>query len=180
MKFYLIRHGIAEKNNTKPDLERELTLKGIKKLRKIYKKIKKKIKNPDLLLCSNAKRSIETGELLSILWKIPKIESQEKLNPNSSIEDYVFVLNSYLNQKELVLSNLRIGIVTHEPDLSHFASYLIHHSLRYNLTDNLIEITKPAPYIDFKIKKGALMIIDWNGSKGKLEFYATPKILKEL
>lgn len=177
MKFYLIRHGIAEKNDTKSDLERVLTWKGREKIRKTYKKMKAKIKSPDLILCSKALRSIETAELLSIIWKINKIERHEQLNPNSSIEDYVSVLNQYIKQKDLILSNLRIAIVTHEPDLSNFASYLIQHSLRFNLTEKIIEICKPTHFIDFRIKKGAIMILDWDGHKGKLEFYVTPKMI---
>ncbi|MFN3603443.1 MAG: SixA phosphatase family protein [Leptonema sp. (in: bacteria)] len=179
MKFYLIRHGIAEKSDTQSDLERDLTLEGEKKLKKYYKKISKSFKKPDVLLCSTAKRSIKTAEIIEEIWKAKTTIQHEKLNPSASIEDYLSVLNEHLTEESMI-SSFKMALVTHEPDLSNFANYLLNDSIEYEEIEKKIKIAFYPQSFDFKLKKGSLMIIEWNGKRGTLQFYATPAILKKL
>lgn len=180
MLIYLIRHGIAEQSDNKPDLERELTKEGQKKLKKIYKRISKIFNKPDLIFCSEAIRAKQTAEIIKKIWEIPLLISDENLNPNASIENYIYVLEDYLLKKEENFENLIISFVTHEPDLSYFANYLLSNSLYYNQFEKKIEIRLNPYFVNFKLKKSSLMIIEWDGKKSYLKFYATPSILKKL
>lgn len=179
MLLYLIRHGIAEKNENKPDLERELTKEGEKKLKKIYKKISKIFDKPDLIFCSQAIRAIQTAEIIKKIWKTPLLIINESLNPNASIENYISVLENYLLEGEN-FEDLIISFITHEPDLSYFANYLLSNSLIYNELEKKIQIRQNPNFMNFKLKKSSLMIMEWDGKKSYLKFYATPSILKKL
>jgi phosphohistidine phosphatase len=148
MDFYLIRHGIAE-DSSLDDLERKLTLDGQKKVKKVASICSKIFSKPDTILTSEALRSVETAEIFAKKWKIKKIDSYSKLNPGASVYDYLFILGAYLN-KDIINSNYKIAIITHEPDLSRFALSLLSNQIRYDF--RLEELIYKESILNFNLK----------------------------
>jgi Phosphohistidine phosphatase SixA len=178
MDFYLIRHGIAEDSSLN-DLERKLTLEGQKKVKKVASICSKIFSKPDTILTSEALRSVETAEIFAKKWKVKKIDSYSKLNPGASVYDYLFILGAYLN-KDIINSNYKIAIITHEPDLSHFALSLLSNQIRYDF--RLEELIYKESILNFnlKLKKSSLMVIKWDGEESELIFYSTPSIFAKI
>jgi phosphohistidine phosphatase len=178
MDFYLIRHGIAEDSSLN-DLERKLTLEGQKKVKKVASICSKIFSKPDTILTSEALRSVETAEIFAKKWKVKKIDSYYKLNPGASVYDYLFILGAYLN-KDIINSNYKIAIITHEPDLSRFALSLLSNQIRYDF--RLEELIYKESILNFnlKLKKSSLMVIKWDGEESELIFYSTPSIFAKI
>lgn len=178
MEFYLIRHGIAEDREI-DDLERRLTKEGIRKTKDVSNFLAKIFPKPDFILTSEALRSIETAEIFAKKWKTKKIDSYSKLNPGSSVYDYIFIISAYLN-KDIVRSNYRIALITHEPDLSNFAIGLLSNQIQFDFQTEEIFYKEEKIPINIKLKKTSFIIIPWNGVEGNLKFYATPSIIKSI
>ncbi|MGC8768059.1 SixA phosphatase family protein [Calditerrivibrio sp.] len=138
MKVYFIRHAIAMEREEwqDDDLKRPLTKDGIKKFKSFFKKISKNLKKPDLLIASEAERSIATAKIIAKLYDIDyKIDN--RINPGSDIMQYKLVLD------EMADNNVNsIAIVGHEPDLSNFISFYIAETA-----------------LSLKLKKGAIVCI---------------------
>lgn len=69
MDLYLIRHGVAEERENwndvgKPDQERPLIQKGVKRIKKAIPAFSQLLQNADILLSSEYTRAIQTAELL--------------------------------------------------------------------------------------------------------------------
>ncbi|MCS7205475.1 MAG: histidine phosphatase family protein [Leptospiraceae bacterium] len=180
MKFYCIRHGIAEEpNDEKEDLERKLTEKGKERIKALGKVISKIFKKPDLILTSEALRSLETAEVLNSYWKSKKIETFSKLNPGATVMDYVFVLGAYIN-KDIIKSNYKICLITHEPDLSHFITAFLTKQIEYDFQTDELVFKENFINIDFPLKKGSIFVFDWDGESMEVECYLTPSIVKRI
>lgn len=180
MEFYLIRHGLAEQlENHINDLDRKLTKEGKKRVKNVAKFISKFFPSPDLLLTSEALRSIETAEIFKKKCKIKKLDSYSRLNPGASVQDYNFILGAYLN-KELVQSNYRVGIITHEPDLSNFAVALLANQILFDFDKDEIIYNEIDVNLDLNLKKSSVLIIEWNGIKSELKFYSIPSLIKKI
>lgn len=121
MKVYFIRHAIAmEREEWKDDdLKRPLTKDGIKKFKSFFKKISRSLKKPDLLIASEAERSIATAKIIARIYDIDyKIDN--RINPGADIMQYKLLLD------EMADNNINsVAIVGHEPDLSNFISFYI-------------------------------------------------------
>lgn len=178
MEFYFIRHGIAE-DNRENDLERKLTKEGIKKVKDIANIVVRIFPEPNFILTSEALRSIETAEIFSKKWKVKKMDSYSKLNPGASIYDYLFIIGAYLN-KDIVRSDYKIALVSHEPDLSYFAAALLENHIKFDFKTEDIYYDKEPILLNFHLKKSSLMIIEWDGEESNLKFYSPPSILKKI
>jgi len=130
-------------------LERKLTLEGQKKVKKVASICSKIFSKPDTILTSEALRSVETAEIFAKKWKVKKIDSYSKLNPGASVYDYLFILGAYLN-KDIINSNYKIAIITHEPDLSRFALSLLSNQIRYDF--RLEELIYKESILNFNLK----------------------------
>jgi hypothetical protein len=88
-------------------------------------------------------------------------------------------LGAYLN-KDIINSNYKIAIITHEPDLSHFALSLLSNQIRYDF--RLEELIYKESILNFnlKLKKSSLMVIKWDGEESELIFYSTPSIFAKI
>lgn len=180
MEFYLIRHGIAEEiQNDKEDLERRLTKEGKKKVKQVAKFICKYFPVPDLLLTSEAIRSMETAEIFKKKCKIKKIDTYSRLNPGSSVYDYIFILNAYLNKK-IISSEYKIGIITHEPDLGNFALALLSNQIQYDFENEEILYKENEISFQIHLKKSSVLILEWDGIKTDLKFYSIPSLLRKI
>ncbi len=181
MKFYLIRHGMAKKldYNETSDLERKLTKKGIKELKKLYKLIRKSILPPDLILTSYATRALETSRIISKIWKLDSVKQYKELNPDSSIESYIKVLQENLDENKII-EDFKLAIISHEPDLSLFAYHLLRGKIKFNFKSSEIVFEYSLFEKSFiHLKKGSLMIIDWVGEGGILDIYIPPGVIKK-
>ncbi|GIX42618.1 MAG: hypothetical protein KatS3mg129_2351 [Leptospiraceae bacterium] len=178
MEYYFIRHGIAE-DNKENDLERKLTKEGTKKVKDIANIVTRIFPEPNFILTSEALRSIETAKIFSKKWKVKKMDSYSKLNPGASIYDYLFIIGAYLN-KDIVRSDYRIALITHEPDLSYFAAALLENHIKFDFKTEEIYYDKEPILLNFHLKKSSLMIIEWDGEESNLKFYSPPSIFKKL
>lgn len=118
MRIYFVRHAEAVDRNDweGDDMERPLTKDGIKKFKNFFKKIYKNIKEPEIIACSEAVRSIKTAEIIGKLFKL-EYSIESRINPGADILQYKSLIEE-LEERGLQT----ILIVGHEPDLSNFIS----------------------------------------------------------
>ncbi|MGC1854339.1 MAG: histidine phosphatase family protein [Candidatus Aquirickettsiella sp.] len=156
----LIRH--AETNPQQifeSDKDRILTQRGLHQIENIAKQLKEKKCIPDFLLCSSARRAIQTAQLLCEKLEInPKLI---KINPilySSNIED---ILKSFLS---LNLSQ-HAFIVGHNPTLT---------SLAHRLCPTTKSIILPTAGV-ISLAFDTLTWDDLLIKQGKLLFFIEPK-----
>jgi len=116
MTLYLIRHGHAEDRTVwhRPDIERPLIEKGIKRAYKAFSRFLIKYAPPAIIISSEAVRAYQTADILSEICGIG-YSMRSELNPGAEPEDYQTVLDS-LDVAQPV------ALVGHEPDMSEFLS----------------------------------------------------------
>lgn len=183
MKFYCIRHGIAEESSESTgDLERKLTKKGKDRIKDLAKVTSKLLKKPDVIFTSEAIRSIATAEILASEWEVKKLETLAKLNPGASLMDYLFVLGPYMT-KEVVESGYRVCFVTHEPDLSNFIFSFLTKKVSFDYEKNEIIIQNENQqfyHFHFRLSKGSILVFDWDGENSLMQLYLTPSVIKKI
>ncbi len=151
----IIRHGEAEpKVDSIEDKERKLIKKGIKQMRRVAEFIDEMDYSFDRILASTYIRAYQSAEaILDDLGEDEKkIETINELDPDKDPSEFI--------NKIKESDNTSILVVGHEPFLS---------QLVRNLTGGNIEI-----------KKGGLVVIDYNpvDGKGVLKILITQKIMK--
>lgn len=167
MNLYLMRHGIAlpqDDPSVASDGERPLSHKGVKRMRKAAKGVRRLDIPFDALLTSPLLRARQTAEIIaSTLGMEDRLEEISGLAPESTVEHLMFGLTRYQDREHLLL-------VGHEPLLSETLSYL----LRGRQTSPL----------DVDLKKASLCRIEIDAlpptSPGKLHWLLTPKQLRAL
>ncbi|WP_022851802.1 SixA phosphatase family protein [Limisalsivibrio acetivorans] len=119
MRQYFIRHGhAAERYDWKgSDLERPLVEKGVTRGEKAFKNFFELYPEPDILISSEAVRSVQTAEIITELTGL-QIHREPKLNPGASVSDYMEMVQKYSSYET-------VAFVGHEPDMSEFISYYI-------------------------------------------------------
>ncbi len=122
MELYLIRHGIAvdRKPDTK-DEERELTVEGREKTRKVSKRLYDLDLRFDLILTSPLVRSRQTAQILHECGLSGQIEESSYLAPEGNISEWV----GWLEQKQILATDTRLAMVGHQPDLGQWAEILV-------------------------------------------------------
>ncbi len=138
MKLYFIRHAAAlERSEWQDnDLKRPLTKEGIKKFKSFFKKISCNMKKPDLIIASEAERSIGTAKIVAKLYEM-EYQVDPRINPGADIMQYKLLLED-LEEKGIGTA----AIIGHEPDLSNFISFYISETA-----------------LSLKLKKGAVVYI---------------------
>ena len=141
MNIYLLRHGIAvSAEETAPEGERPLTAKGIKRIRKGARGLRRLGFNFDAILTSPLARARQTADIVAeTLGLETHLTVVEALQPNCSVEDLLASLNDYQNREHLLL-------VGHEPLLSDTAAFLI--------------TGKKTVALDLALKKGGLCHVE--------------------
>ena len=120
MHFYFLRHGIAvDKDDPRvgSDAERFLTPKGVKRMRKAAKGIRR-LKIPfDAVLCSPAARARQTAEIVAAeLGLEEQLQEISGLSPESTVDVLIFGLTRFQNCAHILL-------VGHEPLLTDTISW---------------------------------------------------------
>jgi len=121
MKIYFIRHAHALDRSKfeGDDLLRPLTIEGIERAEKAFKRFISLYKKPDLIVTSTAERGKRTAEILQKFSKCDLLEDS-LLNPGAKISDYEEIVKRYEDKSEKI-----IALVGHEPDMTKYiSSYL--------------------------------------------------------
>lgn len=125
-QLYLIRHGIAADRSpqTYPDdRQRPLTDAGVKKTRKIAKRLAELNLQFDYLLTSPLVRAQQTAEILANAQLSPKPDISAALAPAGQLQDWLHWYNAI--PKTGKNGDVAIAVVGHQPDLGHWAEQLI-------------------------------------------------------
>ncbi|USR93211.1 phosphohistidine phosphatase SixA [Phormidium yuhuli AB48] len=133
-QLYLIRHGIAADRNpqTYPDdRQRPLTDAGVKKTRKIAKRLAELGLQFDHLLTSPLIRAQQTADILHNAKLSPQPEIFPALAPCGPIQDWLNWYNTL--PKTSKNGDVAIAVVGHEPDLGQWAEQLIWGEVREKL-----------------------------------------------
>jgi phosphohistidine phosphatase len=168
MNLYLLRHGIAAAAGDEPGIESEgerpLTLKGVKRMRKAAKGLRRMGIAFDAILTSPLLRARQTAEIVAeALGLESQLQEISGLAPESSVENLLFGLKRFQNREHLLL-------VGHQPLLGATAAFLLH--------------GKDRPHLDIELKKGGLCAIEIDalppGEPGTLHWLLAPKQLRML
>jgi phosphohistidine phosphatase len=166
MNLYLMRHGIAvpaDDPAVAVDAERPLSLKGVKRTRKIAKGMRRLDLSFDVLLTSPLARARQTTDLVAAALSAEAfVEEMSGLSPESTVEHLLFELTRYQDRSDLLL-------VGHEPLLGNAAAHLL-----------AGKSARGALNLEFK--KGGLCRIEIDAlplaSPGRLHWFLTPKQLR--
>lgn len=159
MNLYLIRHGDADKPSaSKPDFERELTLKGRESIKKAAEGWKNVIQPFNIIASSPLKRAVQTAEIIAAVFNYDqKIITDKRLASGSKPEDLIDFLRSF--------DNKNIAVVGHEPDMTRHLSALTSSSGLYT-----------------EFKKGTISKVNFEGrirqGSGTLEFLIPAETFK--
>jgi phosphohistidine phosphatase len=167
MNLYLLRHGIAKLRNdagTESDSDRPLTPKGIKRMRKAAKGLRRMGIPFDSILTSPLVRARQTAEISAqALGLSDHLEEISALAPGNSVSDLWSTLAPYKDHEHLLL-------VGHEPFLSAALGYLLTHDEKRSIT--------------VVFKKGGLCRVEIDAlppnKAGILHWLLTPKQLRAL
>ncbi len=167
MNLYFLRHGIAvpgDDPENVPDSDRPLSTKGIKRMRKVAKGLRRLDIPFDSILTSPLVRARQTAEIVvQALALGDPLEELSALAPGSSLSDLWSSLAPYQGRGHVLL-------VGHEPFLSTALSYLLTHDERRSIA------------VDFK--KGGLCRVEIAAlppnKAGTLHWLLTPKQLRAL
>ena len=167
MNLYLMRHGIAveaDEPAVTRDSERPLTPKGIKRLRRATRGIRRLDIVFDGILTSPVLRARQTAEIVATALDLKSIlEEVSGLAPESTVEHLLFGLERYQDRKHILM-------VGHEPLLSKTISSLLCGSRGHGMKIDL--------------RKGSLCRIEIDGlppsSPAILHWHLAPKQLRLL
>lgn len=165
MNLYLLRHGIAvtrDDPTIESDGERPLTTKGIKRMRKVARGLRRLDVSFSGVLTSPLIRARQTADIVAeVLGLQSHVEEISGLTPESSVDRLLFGLVRFQDRDPLLL-------VGHEPLLSDAASFLL--------------AGKKGPEFRVELKKGGLCRIEIDGippaNPGILHWLLTPKQLR--
>jgi phosphohistidine phosphatase len=161
VELLIVRHGAAVERGTPgiADDERPLTPDGERKFQKAARGIARVLDRPDAILTSPLPRARRTAELLAEAFGGPKLTETAALS-YGSIEDLRKLLAGYA---ETAL----VAVVGHEPYLS-------------DLLARLIDARGGGP---LEFKKGGVALVELPegpGHLGRLQWFAPPKLLREI
>jgi phosphohistidine phosphatase len=161
-ELYLIRHGVAEERGEAwpDDTRRPLTEDGMSRLRKSSRGLVRIGVELDVVLSSPLVRARQTAEIVADVFDPrPPIVVVDSLAPEGSLQ-------SVMADLEKQAKRARIALVGHEPGIGELAA-------------RLCGSRRPLEF-----KKGAICRIDVESipaaGPGKLRWFLTPKILREL
>ena len=167
MNLYLMRHAIAVaggEQGVDTDSERPLSAKGIKRMRKAARGLKRLEITFDALLTSPLLRARQTADIVAQATGLSdQVEEISELAPESSVDTLISGLARFRGREHLLL-------VGHEPLLSQTVSFLL--------------TGKKNQELGIELKKGALCRIEVDGlppdKPGKLHWLLAPNQLRLL
>ena len=167
MNLYLMRHGIAvaaDDPDVTHDSERPLTGKGVKRMRRAARGLRRLNIPFDGILTSPVLRARQTAEIVAAaLGMEAQLEEISGLAPESTVEHLLFGLTRYQDRQHLLL-------VGHEPLLSRTIVFLLCGGAEKGF--------------EIPVRKGSLCRIELNAisppGPGILHWFLTPKQLRLL
>lgn len=167
MNLYLLRHGIAaarDDPSIESDGERPLTSKGMKRMRKAARGLRRLDIPFSAVLTSPLLRARQTADIVAqALGLESHLEEISGLAPESSVDHLLFGLTRFQDRDHLLL-------VGHEPLLSDTAAFLL--------------AGKNGGSLALELKKGGLCRIEIDGlppgAPGTLRWLLVPKQLRLL
>jgi phosphohistidine phosphatase len=161
-ELYLIRHGIAEARGEAwpDDTRRPLTDEGMSRLRKSARGLAQIGVQFDVILTSPLVRARQTAEIVAAAFEArPPLVVADSLSPEGGVQ-------AVMSDLEKQARRSRIALVGHEPGIGELAA-------------RLFGSRRPVEF-----KKGAVCRIDVESippaGPGKLVWFLTPKVLREL
>ncbi len=122
MNFYLMRHGVAvaaDDPTVGDDSQRPLTAKGIKRMRRAARGLRRLAIDFDVILTSPLLRARQTADIVAAtLGMESRVEEISGLAPESSVEHLLFGLTRYQDPDHLLL-------VGHQPLLGQTLATLL-------------------------------------------------------
>lgn len=162
MRIWFIRHAraIDREATTLADFQRPLIPRGRKEFAQLCRHLAKRVKVPELLLCSPLVRAVQTAEIAAEEFELPPFRCRvdERLGPDLTPEKLRQVLE---NVRAEFPEAERIGLVGHEPSFGEVTSACIGGG-RITLAKGgiaAVELAEPAAI-----------------SKGELRWIAIPKL----
>jgi phosphohistidine phosphatase len=167
MNLYLMRHGIAvtaDQPGVESDGERPLTPKGIKRMRRAARGLRRLGVSFDAILTSPLVRARQTADIVATALGLEAhLEEIPELAPESSVERLISSLTPFEKREHLLL-------VGHNPLLPDAAAVLI--------------AGKKQNSFQIDLKKGGVCCIEIDGlppdTPGTLHWFLTPKQLRRL
>jgi len=160
-RIYLIRHGKAEDGFDKPDFERNLLPKGLKKTEKIAHFLVKQKAKPEQIIVSMAYRTLQTAEVILGVLSLKKNIIKEQKNLYLASSNYM--LDTIYAVDDKIQELMLIG---HNPGISNLATYLSNVDIDWMSTSAVVAI-------DLDIKKWT----DIAQGKKKYVFHVKPSQL---
>jgi len=165
MNLYFMRHGVAvpaDDITVTVDNERPLTNKGVKRMRRAARGLRRLDIPFDGILTSPVLRARQTAEIVAAaLGMEARLEEVSVLAPDSTVEHLLFGLTRYQDREHILL-------VGHEPLLSQTMSSLL--------------CGGRGQEIEMKVRKGSLCWIEIDAlpppGPGTLHWFLAPKQLR--
>jgi phosphohistidine phosphatase len=129
MELYLIRHGLAAERGTYAnDDDRPLTDDGIRRTKRVAKRLHELEIKFDLIQTSPLVRARQTANILHSVGLSKKLEESADLKPEGPLENWLNWLQSWRQG-----SGQSLAIVGHEPDLGNWTEQLVWGEARQHL-----------------------------------------------
>jgi phosphohistidine phosphatase len=164
VNLYLLRHGIAEEPDTplpSRDSDRQLTSKGVLRMRQIAKGMARLKLSFDYILSSPYARARQTAEIVAARFPQARFEFCDALTPSGSPKKLIEFIDHLDGERKDVL------LVSHEPLTSELISLLISGQISASL----------------QMKKGGLCKLSLErlryGRCAILEWLLTPRQLRQ-
>jgi phosphohistidine phosphatase len=166
----LLRHAKSSwKNPTLPDRERPLASRGVADAPVMGRAMAERGIDPELILCSSARRTVDTLALVLPELKVePKVVYEDSLYHPSPAEMLQML-------RTIQPGADRVMIVGHNPEIQAFALDLIGSGPKH-MRDRLTEKFPTAGLVVINFTAGLWSSIDVNS--GSLNLFLTPKELK--
>lgn len=166
----LLRHAKSSwKNPTLPDRERPLATRGVADAPLMGRAMAERGIDPELILCSSARRTVDTLALVLPELKVePKVVYEDSLYHPSPAEMLQML-------RAIQPGADRVMIVGHNPEIQAFALDLIGSGPKL-MRDRLTEKFPTAGLVVINFTAGLWSSIDVNS--GSLNLFLTPKELK--
>jgi phosphohistidine phosphatase len=157
MKLLVVRHARAEDRDTfaktgKPDAQRPLTPKGIRRMKRAARGLRTLVPTIDLLVTSPLRRAVQTARIIAEAYGGVSVVERDELVPGASPKRLI----DWLAERPRTKTACVVG---HEPDLSELLTVLLAE-----------ESEQPT-----KLKKGSVSLVRFEGaiaaSRGMLEWY---------
>jgi len=159
MDLYMVRHGIAEARDGRPDGERRLTSEGKEKTTQVARGLERLGCRPDIIASSPLHRATETADIMrEVLCPNESVEIEEFLAPGATARDLVGWLAG--------MDNYTAMIVGHNPDMPSMAA----------------ELLSNGGDLEIEFKKSAVCLVTFEGraslGKGALRWLLQPRHLR--